>query len=91
MLALSHQHGLTQHTITMVAALSMQEVLLETPIGNHQDAFNKYDLAQIRSKWVGNGQTLLLGDPMVLLSAVYMAEKFGCTRYVSSNLVSLEY
>ena len=34
MLALSHQHGLAQHTITMVAALSMQEVLLETPIGN---------------------------------------------------------
>ena len=35
MLALSHQHGLAQHTITMVAALSMQEVLLETPIGNN--------------------------------------------------------
>lgn len=81
MLALSHQHGLTQHTITMVAALSMQEVLLETPIGNHEDAFNKQDLAEIRSKWAGKtGQTLLLGDPMVLLSAVYVTEQFGCNR-----------
>ena len=33
MLALSHQHNLTQHTVTMVAALSMQEVLVETAIG----------------------------------------------------------
>ena len=109
MLALSHQHGLAQHTITMVAALSMQEVLLETPIGNiqyfppifqyllffkylqhffiktffignHEDAYNKHELSEIRSKWVGNGQTLLLGDAMVLLSAVYITEKFGCTK-----------
>ena len=80
MLALSHQHNLTQHTITMVAALSMQEVLLETPIGNHVDAFNKHDLAQIRAKWAGSGNTLLLGDPMVLLSAIYATEYAGCTR-----------
>ena len=81
MLALSHQHGLTQHTITMVAALSLQEVLLETPIGNHEDAFNKRDLAQIRHKWANNGNTTrLLGDPMVLLSAVYNTEYNGCTR-----------
>ena len=81
MLALSHQHGLTQHTITMVAALSLQEVLLETPIGNHEDAFNKRDLAQIRHKWANNGSTTrLLGDPMVLLSAVYNTEYNGCTR-----------
>ena len=81
MLALSHQHGLTQHTITMVAALSLQEVLLETPIGNHEDAFNKRDLAQIRHNWANNGNTTrLLGDPMVLLSAVYNTEYNGCTR-----------
>ena len=86
MLALSCQHNktvpnLTQHTITMVAALSLQEVLLETPIGNHQDAFNKKDLAEIRQKWASKGKaTRLLGDPMVLLSAVYSTEYNGCTR-----------
>ena len=86
MLALSCQHNktvpnLTQHAITMVAALSLQEVLLETPIGNHQDAFNKKDLAEIRHKWASKGKaTRLLGDPMVLLSAVYSTEYNGCTR-----------
>ena len=80
MLALSHQHQLTQHTITMVAALSMPEVLLETPIGNHSDGYNKQELAQIRQKWAGAGHTLLLGDPMVLLSAIYATEYAGCTR-----------
>ena len=49
-------------------------------IGNHEDAYNKHELAEIRSKWVGNGQTQLLGDAMVLLSAVYITEKFGCSR-----------
>ena len=49
-------------------------------IGNHEDAYNKHELSEIRSKWVGNGQTLLLGDAMVLLSAVYITEKFGCTK-----------
>merc|ERR1719219_472663 len=59
MLALSHQHNLTQHTITMVATLSMQEVLLENPIGNYVDAFDKKDLAEIRNKWAGDGHTRL--------------------------------
>ena len=49
-------------------------------IGTHEDAYNKHELAEIRSKWVGNGQTQLLGDAMVLLSAVYITEKFGCSR-----------
>jgi ATP-dependent RNA helicase DHX37/DHR1 len=80
MLALSHQHGLTEHTVTMVAALSMQEVLLETPVGDHQDTFDKGQIAQIRAKWAGSGHTQLLGDPMVLLSAVYDTEYAGCTR-----------
>ena len=53
---------------------------LFTFIGNHEDAYNKHELSEIRSKWVGNGQTLLLGDAMVLLSAVYITEKFGCSR-----------
>ena len=87
MLALSCQHNktvpnLTQHAITMVAALSLQEVLLETHIGNHEDAFNeKKNLSEIRQKWASKGKaTRLLGDPMVLLSAVYCTEYNGCTR-----------
>ena len=81
MLALSHQHNLTQHTITMVATLSLQEVLLETPIGNQKEDFNPKELAELRHKWANNGNsTKLLGDPMVLLSAVYNTEYNGCTR-----------
>lgn len=35
MLALSHQYDLLPYTICLVAALSVQEVLLETPIGQN--------------------------------------------------------
>ncbi|XP_017777417.1 PREDICTED: probable ATP-dependent RNA helicase kurz [Nicrophorus vespilloides] len=77
MLALSHQQNLLPYTICMVAALSMQEVLLETPIG-HVDPQGLKDVRQkwraIRRQWAGVGNSLMLGDPMVLLKAVGAAE-----------------
>ena len=80
MLALSHQHDLMQYTITMVAALSLQEVLLEMPVGDHQDQFNKAELQQIRREWAGKGQSLQLGDPLVLIRAVAAAEFAGISQ-----------
>ena len=68
-----------QYTITMVAALSLQEVLLETPVGNHTDQFNKAELSGLRRTWAGKGQSFLLGDSMVLIRAVGAAEYAGCT------------
>lgn len=73
MLALSHQYDLLPYTICLVAALSVQEVLLETPIGaGDPEARQKW--AAIRRSWAGIGNSLLLGDNMVLLRAVGAAE-----------------
>lgn len=77
MLALSHQHDLLAYTICMVAALSVQEVLLETPIVV-TDVEEAKKLRQkwilLRRQWAGFGNSLLLGDPLVLLKAVGAAE-----------------
>ncbi|KAJ4445445.1 hypothetical protein ANN_07250 [Periplaneta americana] len=82
MLALSHQQGLLPYTVCMVAALSVQEVLLEVPIhGVEEEAENagqkRAQWIQTRRKWAGMGNSLLLGDPMVLLRAVGASEFAG--------------
>lgn len=75
MLALSHQQGLLPYTVCMVAALSVQEVLLETPLLTTEDSKNyRQKWALLRRSWAGTGNSLLLGDPMVLLRAVGAAE-----------------
>lgn len=58
MLALSHQHNLTKYTICMVAALSVQEVLIEVP-GTESSAKHKW--LSMRRSWAGTGNSLLLG------------------------------
>ncbi|XP_044738895.1 probable ATP-dependent RNA helicase kurz [Chrysoperla carnea] len=77
MLALSHQQNLLPFTICMVAALSVPEVLLEVPIF-HTDEMSAKNIRQkwqqTRRAWAGVGNSLLLGDPMVLLRAVGAAE-----------------
>ena len=75
MIALSGQHGLMPYTIAMVAALSVQEVLMETPVGDHADAFDKEEVTRIRKIWAGKGNTFFLGDPGLLLKAVCAAER----------------
>ncbi|KAI4454445.1 atp-dependent rna helicase [Holotrichia oblita] len=73
MLALSLQFDLLPYTICIVAALSVQEVLLETPIGPSSAEIKEKWLIK-RRYWAGEGNSLLLGDIMVLLKAVGGAE-----------------
>lgn len=80
MLALSHQHNLLQYTVCMVAALSVQEVLLETPASDPADSaalHQKSKWTHKRRAWAGTGNSLLLGDPMILLRAVGASEYAG--------------
>ncbi|XP_012532022.1 probable ATP-dependent RNA helicase kurz [Monomorium pharaonis] len=74
MLALSHQHNLSKYTICMVAALSVQEVLLEA---FDTDGSAKSKWLETRRSWAGTGNNLLLGDVMVLIRAIGTAEYAG--------------
>lgn len=58
MLALSHQHDLSKYTICMVAALSLQEVLIEAL---DMEGPTKSKWLQTRRYWAGTGNNLLLG------------------------------
>lgn len=79
LLVLSRQHGLMPYSICLVAALSVQELLLETPVQKMiENSENVETVRQkwwrIRKDWAGVGNKLLLGDAMVLLCAVGGAE-----------------
>lgn len=74
MLAISQQQNLLMYTVCMVAALSVQEVLVDA-VGTDGGAKNKW--LQTRRFWAGAGNSLLLGDPMVLIRAVGAAEYAG--------------
>ncbi|XP_058129557.1 probable ATP-dependent RNA helicase kurz [Anopheles ziemanni] len=74
-LALSHQHALLPYAICLVAALSVQEVLEEialTEDGPQNENSKRW--RQKRKGWAGQGESLLLGDPMILLKTVGAAE-----------------
>lgn len=58
MLALSHQHNLLKYTICIVAALSVQEVLIGT-LGIETSIKHKW--LSMRRCWAGTGNSLLLG------------------------------
>uniref|UniRef100_A0A182QEV2 RNA helicase n=1 Tax=Anopheles farauti TaxID=69004 RepID=A0A182QEV2_9DIPT len=74
-LALSHQHALLPYAICLVAALSVQEVLEEVSLSEDGDnTENGKRWRQKRKTWAGSGESLLLGDPMILLKAVGAAE-----------------
>ncbi|KAH8261921.1 hypothetical protein KR026_001814 [Drosophila bipectinata] len=78
MLALSHQQNLLPYTVCLVAALSVQEVLIETGVQREEDVApgaNRFH--QKRQSWASSGNYQLLGDPMVLLRAVGAAEYAG--------------
>lgn len=59
MLALSHQYNLSKYTICMVAALSVQEVLIEAFDAKRPASNSKW--LQMRRYWAGIGNNLLLG------------------------------
>ncbi|XP_053680486.1 probable ATP-dependent RNA helicase kurz [Anopheles nili] len=75
-LALSHQHSLLSYAICIVAALSVQEVLEEVSLSEETACGTESGKRwrQKRKAWAGMGESLLLGDPMVLLKAVGAAE-----------------
>lgn len=78
MLALSNQQQLLPYTVCLVAALSVQELLVERGVQREEDMApisNKYH--QRRLSWAASGNYKLLGDPMVLLRAVGAAEYAG--------------
>ncbi|XP_016995748.2 probable ATP-dependent RNA helicase kurz [Drosophila takahashii] len=78
MLALSHQQNLLPYTVCLVAALSVQEVLIETGVQRQEDVApgaNRFH--RKRQSWASSGNYQLLGDPMVLLRAVGAAEYAG--------------
>lgn len=81
MLALSHQHNLLPYTVALVAALTVPEVLIETPVDVKEsvdDLRRRWRAARLA--WAGSGQGQLLGDAMVLLRAVGAAEHEGSNR-----------
>ena len=70
MLVLSEQHELLPFTVCLVAAFSVQEVLLENPVtaeDKHQARQLWSDWMSVRRSWAGAGHSLLLGDAMVLI------------------------
>ncbi|XP_043200914.1 probable ATP-dependent RNA helicase DHX37 isoform X3 [Amphibalanus amphitrite] len=82
MLVLSEQHELLPFTVCLVAALSVQEVLLENPVTAEDKEHAKQlwsEWMTLRRSWAGTGNSLLLGDAMVLIRAVGAAEYSGCT------------
>ena len=94
MLLLSQQHQLMQLSIALVAALSVQELLLDQPGGENAGEMRRKWLAQRRS-WAGVGHSRSLGDPMVLLRAVGAAEYSGnveefCTTHGLRSKALLE-
>jgi ATP-dependent RNA helicase DHX37/DHR1 len=56
----------------MVAALSVQEVLEEVTMTEENDGKSKW--WQKRKSWAGQGNSLLLGDPMISMRAIGGAE-----------------
>ncbi|KAG4070654.1 hypothetical protein HA402_013574 [Bradysia odoriphaga] len=77
MLALSHQQSLLPYTVCIVAALSVQEVLVEVQTSEDQIVKQKAEWYRKRKEWAGKGNSLLLGDPIVLLRAVVACESGG--------------
>uniref|UniRef100_W5KFF5 Activating signal cointegrator 1 complex subunit 3 n=1 Tax=Astyanax mexicanus TaxID=7994 RepID=W5KFF5_ASTMX len=85
MLALGRQQGCMPYIITIVAAMTVREIFeeLDRPASSEEEsskqASRKARFSQMRRLWAGQGQSLLLGDLMVMLGAVGACEFAGCT------------
>jgi len=88
MLALAHQHNLLPLALTLVSALTVQEVLVERSLPGDAESEDKKlpgQLKRVRKEWAGQGNCLKLGDSMVLVQAVIAAERMGyCPEFCSS-------
>ncbi|KAF4110339.1 probable ATP-dependent RNA helicase DHX37 [Onychostoma macrolepis] len=86
MLALGRQQGCMPYIITIVAAMTVREVFedYDRPAGSEEEstkmAGKKARCVQMRRLWAGQGQSLQLGDLMVLLGAVGACEFAGCPQ-----------
>ncbi|KAL1501462.1 hypothetical protein ABEB36_006778 [Hypothenemus hampei] len=75
MLVRSNINNLLPYTVCLVANLSVQEVLLETPLTpNDNQKETQKQWAAVRQRWAGQGNSLLLGDNGMLLRAIGAAE-----------------
>ncbi|XP_053480856.1 probable ATP-dependent RNA helicase DHX37 isoform X1 [Ictalurus furcatus] len=85
MLALGRQQGCMPYIITVVAAMTVREIFaeLDRPASSEEEssklAGRKARFRQMKRLWAGQGQSLLLGDLMVMLGAVGACEFAGCT------------
>lgn len=62
-------HDLLARVTSLVAALTVREMFLSG---------NQY--RELRKKWVGHGNSRCLGDFMLMIKAVSLAESFGCSE-----------
>lgn len=91
MLTLANQYDLLAYVITLISALSVQELFIDGDTQLKQQESNntettntdttkplantiKIKFAQLRQAWAGVGESLLLGDFMVLLVALGAVE-----------------
>lgn len=79
MLALSHQYNLLKYTICMVAALSIQEVLVEA-LSKEDSTKNKW--LQIRRHWAGVGNSLLVGAYKIVCSLIHVINTRICSIHI---------
>lgn len=85
MLALGRQQSCMPYIITIVSAMTVREIFeeLDRPAGSEEEssklAGRKARFSQMRRLWAGQGQSLRLGDLMVMLGAVGACEFAGCT------------
>jgi ATP-dependent RNA helicase DHX37/DHR1 len=90
MLTLANQHSLLEYVICMISALSVQELFIDGEYRNKStdnnaetnDTSVRIKFSQLRQAWAGQGQTLSLGDIMVLLVAI------GAVDYESDNEIA---
>ncbi|XP_067683944.1 probable ATP-dependent RNA helicase DHX37 [Haliotis asinina] len=86
MLSLGHQHNLLPYVIAIVSALSVDEVFMEIQPASSTDT-EKEDMKQrmsrtmqVKKMWTGQGNSMLLGDLMILLKAVGSCEYEGFSQ-----------
>ncbi|KAG2470565.1 DHX37 helicase, partial [Polypterus senegalus] len=92
MLALGRQYDCLPYVITIVSAMTVREIFEEfdRPIISDEEkeklTGKKARVLQMRRIWAGQGNSLQLGDIMVMLGAVGACEFAGCTsKFCSDN------
>ncbi|XP_029686000.1 probable ATP-dependent RNA helicase DHX37 isoform X2 [Takifugu rubripes] len=92
MLALGKQQDCLPYVIAVVAAMTVRELFeeLDRPAGSNDESSTLTErrarLTQMRRLWAGQGESLLLGDLMVMLGAVGACEFAGCSpKFCADN------